>query len=171
MKHAGFTLLELMIVIIIIGATTIITFKNPTILFNKPTFEILNIYKNLSELKKESNTDITLTCFKNCTKCMINENNVLIKEINPIINQDCKVYEYTYEKKVILSSFMNFKFEDIYHQTCLSITVDKNNGIKEYIIECKNKTYILGNNFNNGKTFKNLNEAIEFKDKIYNFNQ
>jgi prepilin-type N-terminal cleavage/methylation domain-containing protein len=169
MKKRGFTLLELMIVIVIIGViygVAISSMKKSADRGEVLTLD--NMYEYLTKFR--NNSSVKIVSIDKCKESYLFVDDLIQDvQIEPFMGSDCNVYEidqFFGVKKVEFGSF--FTTENVEKDICFEYMIDKYGGSKELIVECKEKVFLLANRlFKKSDSFDNLSDILEAKEKLF----
>lgn len=161
----GFTLLELMLVIVIIG----IIYGSVINVFQRYKDKAIDV--SLISLEKymrsfSYNNHVSLVCIKRCEECLLFVNEKFNQNVTPFVERDVQSYRYDKDsgvKKLELISYFrpDGKEEDV----CFRYDIYPDGSRTEMIVKNKKEVYAFPSYFGSVKKYESLDEAIEKQSK------
>ena len=156
MQKKGFSLLELMIVIVIIGVLYTLTLsklQSPQQEMQKPSLTTLKSY--LSHFSHD-HKKVELLCQKSCDKCVVLSDGVKLQELKGFFDADVEFYRYDFFLGEIALN----------RESCFDFSVDGDGVSDQVIIVYKEKVYDYTNYFTPVDEYDSLQELRDAKEKL-----
>lgn len=165
----GFTLIELIIVIILISTTYFLIFSNTNFDVKKETkrLDLFNLKDYLLD-NFEFEKEISFSCIEENFSCFIKVDDKLDKDFKVLNFFKIKpeVYEYSnIETKV---DFKELRIDNLNHNVIFELKISADYKTNEFIIDTQDeKIFVFNSIFTKPKIYKTLNESFE----VFNLNQ
>lgn len=160
----GFTLIELIVVILLITVTYFLIFSNSSFKIKKD--EIKLSLDNLQEVLIKDfqfQKEIAFLCIEEGFECFIKIDGVLNEEsiVKNFFKNKPSVYEYNKEQKIL--EFRQVNINNLNQNIIFELKINGDYKINEFILDTdEEKVYVFNSIFKEPKVFNSLNEVLDF---------
>jgi len=166
LKKQGFTLIELMIVIVIIGVVYVLAITSLKTMGDKSKNLTL---KNLPEFMNSihSHDDLLLTCIDNCKSCYLFRDGKFDDNIDPFIDEDIRIYKYDVNlgaNEITFTPF--FDEEGREFDVCFKYELSREGVHSEMAVETESKIISYPSYFGEVKEYKSVEDYVEAQEEL-----
>ena len=159
----GFTLIELVIVILIISIVYLLIFSNNS--FNiKNQEEKITLYNLKDFLLKnfEFEKELSFLCIEKDFSCYVKTDGKIVEDfkINHFFIKTPDIYEYNIEERRV--NFKDLRIENFDYKVVFELKINSDYKTNEFILDTlENKVYVFNSIFTRPKLYETLNESFE----------
>ncbi len=166
LKHFGFTLIELMIVLVIMGIVYLFAIQNfsHSVWDNSKKVSLKTLKSSLMALTFHDKAEIV--CIKHCQECYMVADGKVVSQISPIVDESVQIFSYRPYESAVEIELQDFVINKTSYESCFYFSMNHDGVASVDMILYHDRVYDYMNFLEPVQLFSSLEEASSYHDTL-----